>query len=40
MGWVCLIEAVRARTKTITADIVNKVLIQPHWRNDYDMEAA
>ena len=36
----CLIEAVRARTKTITIDIVNKVLIQPHWRNDYDLEAA
>ena len=36
----CLIEAVRARTKTITIDIVNKVLIQPHWRNDYDLVAA
>jgi MSHA biogenesis protein MshM len=35
----CLIEAVRARTKTITIDIVNKVLIQPHWRNDYDIGA-
>jgi MSHA biogenesis protein MshM len=33
----CLIEAVRARTKTISIDIVNKVLIQPHWRNDFDM---
>jgi MSHA biogenesis protein MshM len=35
-----LIEAVRARTKTISIDTVNKVLIQPHWRNDYDLEAA
>ncbi|OGS34073.1 MAG: hypothetical protein A2293_05650 [Elusimicrobia bacterium RIFOXYB2_FULL_49_7] len=32
-----LIEAVRARTKSITIDIVNKVLIQPHWRFDYDL---
>jgi type II secretory pathway predicted ATPase ExeA len=35
----CLLEAVRARTKSIGIEIVNKVLIQPHWRNDYDMEA-
>lgn len=34
----CLLEAVRARTKSIDIDIVNKVLIQPHWRNDYDLE--
>jgi type II secretory pathway predicted ATPase ExeA len=32
----CLIEAIRARTKSINIDIVNKVLIQPHWRFDYD----
>ena len=32
-----MLEAVRARTKSIGIDIVNKVLIQPHWRNDYDM---
>jgi hypothetical protein len=30
----------RARTKTINLDIVNKVLVQPHWRNEYDMEAV
>jgi type II secretory pathway predicted ATPase ExeA len=36
----CLIEAVRARTKSISIDIVNKVLIQPHWRNDYDLEIS
>lgn len=34
-----LLEAVRARVKTVNIDIVNRVLIQPHWRNDYDMEA-
>ncbi len=33
----CLIEAVRARTKSISIDIVNKVLIQPHWRFDYNL---
>jgi MSHA biogenesis protein MshM len=35
----CMLEAVRARTKSISLDIVNKVLIQPHWRNEYDLEA-
>lgn len=35
----CLLEALRARTKTIGIDIVNKVLIQPHWRNEYDLLA-
>ena len=35
----CMLEAVRARTKNIGIDIVNKVLIQPHWRNEYDLEA-
>ena len=34
-----MLEAVRARTKSIGIDIVNKVLIQPHWRNEFDMEA-
>jgi MSHA biogenesis protein MshM len=34
----CLLEAVRAKTKTIDLDIVNYVLMQPHWRNEYDME--
>ena len=32
-----LLEAVRERKKTIDIDIVNRVLIQPHWRNEYDM---
>jgi MSHA biogenesis protein MshM len=35
----CMLEAVRARTKSIGIDTVNKVLIQPHWRNEYDQEA-
>lgn len=36
----CLLEAVRARVKTIGIEIVNKVLIQPHWRNEYDLVSA
>jgi MSHA biogenesis protein MshM len=34
----CLLEAVRDRKKTIDLDNVNNVLIQPHWRNEYDMK--
>ncbi|MFZ2634084.1 MAG: AAA family ATPase [Desulfosalsimonadaceae bacterium] len=34
----CMIEAVRGRNKTITIDTVNRVLIQPHWRAEKDME--
>ena len=34
----CMLEALRKRTKTIDLDIVNKVLIQPHWRKDAEME--
>jgi len=33
----CLLEAVRDRTKTIDIDIVNRVLIQPHWRKECDL---
>jgi len=33
-----LLEAVREQKKQVNHHIVNKVLIQPHWRNDYDME--
>lgn len=33
----CLLEAVRDRTKTIDIDIVNRVLIQPHWRRECDL---
>ncbi|MBU1164757.1 AAA family ATPase [Patescibacteria group bacterium] len=34
----CMLEAVRLRNKTIGLDNVNRVLIQPHWRKDYDMD--
>jgi len=33
----CLIEAVRAASKTIDIDIVNRVLMQPHWQKDTDL---
>jgi len=33
----CLLEAVRDRTKTIDIDIVNRVLLQPHWRKECDL---
>lgn len=33
-----MIEAVRNQTKEITPKIVNCVLLQPHWRKEYDME--
>lgn len=34
----CLLEAVRSRKRTIDLDIVNSVLIQPHWRQDNDID--
>ena len=34
----CMLEAVRLREKQIGLDNVNRVLIQPHWRKDYDLE--
>jgi len=34
----CLLETVRAQKKCIDLDIVNRVLIQPHWRVSYDLE--
>lgn len=34
-----MLEALRDRKKLIDLDIVNAVLIQPHWRNDYDMQS-
>ncbi len=34
----CMIEAVRSSNKIIGIDIVNKVLIQPHWRIEKDIE--
>jgi len=33
----CLLEAVREQTKTVTLKIVNKVIIQPHWRKEEDV---
>lgn len=33
----CLLEAVRDRKKAVDLDIVNRVLIQPHWRNEFDI---
>ena len=34
----CMIEAVRSRKKPIGIDTVNRVLIQPHWRVEKDIE--
>jgi type II secretory pathway predicted ATPase ExeA len=34
-----LLEAVRDRKKKVDLDTVNRVLIQPHWRNEYDMHS-
>jgi MSHA biogenesis protein MshM len=33
-----MLEAVRDRKKTIDIQITNRVLIQPHWRLDYEIE--
>lgn len=33
----CLLEAVRSQKKEISLEIVNRVLMQPHWRHEYDM---
>ena len=35
-----LIETVRDQTKTVDLKQVNKVLMQPHWRKDYDTPAT
>lgn len=34
----CLLETVRAGKKIISLDIVNRVLLQPHWRLDKDVD--
>ena len=34
----CMVEAVRSSKKTIDIDNVNRVLIQPHWRIEKDIE--
>lgn len=33
----CMIEGIRAATKTIDIDIVNRVLMQPHWQKEVDL---
>ena len=33
----CLIEAVRSASRTVDLDIVNRVLMQPHWQKDLDL---
>lgn len=34
----CMLEALRAREKIVTLPIVNRVLIQPHWRKETDFD--
>ena len=36
----CLLEAVRARKRTVDLDNVNRVLMQPHWREERDIDSA
>jgi hypothetical protein len=31
-----LLEAVRDQTRVVDLKQINRVLLQPHWRNDYD----
>jgi len=33
-----LLEVVRDRTRTVDLKHVNRVLMQPHWRQDYDLD--
>jgi MSHA biogenesis protein MshM len=33
----CLIEGVRAASRTIDIDLVNRVLMQPHWQKEADL---
>lgn len=35
----CMLEAVRRQKKIIDLDNVNRVLIQPHWRTEYELET-
>jgi MSHA biogenesis protein MshM len=37
LGVGCLIEAVRSAQRTIDIDIVNRVLMQPHWQKDTNL---
>jgi MSHA biogenesis protein MshM len=38
LSLACMVEALRSRKKTIGIDNVNRVLIQPHWRIEKDLE--
>jgi type II secretory pathway predicted ATPase ExeA len=33
----CLLEAVRAQSREVTLDLANRVLLQPHWREHFDV---
>lgn len=35
-----MLETVRDRKQVVGLDQVNRVLMQPHWRRDHDMEAS
>ncbi len=35
-----LIETVRDQTRTVDIKQVNRMLLQPHWRKDYDLPSA
>ena len=34
----CLLEAARDHKKEVVLDVVNRVLLQPHWRKEYDLD--
>ena len=34
----CMLEAVRQRSKIISIENVNRVLIQPHWRKEHELQ--
>ena len=38
LSLACLLQAVRASKKTIDIDNVNRVLMQPHWQKEIDLE--
>lgn len=33
----CMIEAIRSAHRTIDIEIVNRVLMQPHWQKETDL---
>ena len=33
----CMIEAIRTANRTIDIEIVNRVLMQPHWQKEADL---